>query len=122
MLSAAQLQTYHDNGYLVVEDLIPPATLEQIRSRIAQLTEEASTARGLPSFAQTESTTPGEKAPLRKLNELCPIDPFFREIASSFPISLFNSISLAIPVLNRNASMSSPTFLIVRCIFSNTWR
>src|SRR5439155_4127965 len=83
MLSAAQLQSYRDNGYLIVEDLFPPATLEQIRTRITHLTEEASTARGLPSFAQTESTTPGEKAPLRKLNELCPIDPFFREIASS---------------------------------------
>lgn len=43
-LSDAQIEFYHENGYLVVEDRVPAAVLAAIRDEIARFTEEA---RGL---------------------------------------------------------------------------
>src|SRR5436190_1366543 len=67
-LNAQQREFYDANGYVIVEDLVSPDLLQQLRDRITQLPE--------PGIATA-------KAPLRKLNELCPGDEFFQGVAKS---------------------------------------
>ncbi len=40
-LTAAQKEFYDENGYLVIENRIPPATLDAIRVEIARFEDEA---------------------------------------------------------------------------------
>jgi ectoine hydroxylase-related dioxygenase (phytanoyl-CoA dioxygenase family) len=90
-LTAEQLKTFKEQGYLVVHNLIPPAILEQLRNRISAIVEAASAEKGLPvpgsfQFEPGEeggtATATKKKAPLRKLNELVPEDEFFRSVAT----------------------------------------
>jgi phytanoyl-CoA hydroxylase len=86
-LTADQCKFYEDNGYLVVENIIPRPMLTQLRDRITEIVDAASAARGLPVPAEvTWEPTGGtavanKKAPLRKLSELAPNDEFFRSVA-----------------------------------------
>src|SRR4051794_16790566 len=83
MLNAQQQEFFDANGYVIVEDLISPAVLQQVRDRIKQLTEEAEAGRAEKYNAVAEPGVATAKAPIRKLNELCPGDEFFQSVAKS---------------------------------------
>src|SRR4051794_39860215 len=83
MLTAGQRGFYDGNGYVVVEDLISPDVLQRVRDRITQLTEEAEAGRAEKYNAVIEPGVATAKAPVRKLNELCPGDDFFQSVAKS---------------------------------------
>ena len=86
-LTSAQRQFYQDKGYVVVENLIEPAMLRQLRDRITEIAQAAAQERGVPVPGQvgyepgSATAAPGKKAPLRKLNSLAAHDEFFRSVA-----------------------------------------
>src|SRR5436853_356480 len=85
MLSSQQLAFYENNGYVVVEDLIPAATLKTLRERITEIVEAASEAgnRPLPGIQMMTEGATAKRAPLRKLALLAFNDEFFRSVAAS---------------------------------------
>jgi ectoine hydroxylase-related dioxygenase (phytanoyl-CoA dioxygenase family) len=85
-LTQEQLQTFKDNGYLVVHNLIPKDILAKLRARISEIVDAASAEKGLPTSISIAAepdakSTATRKAPLRKLNELAPNDDFFASVA-----------------------------------------
>ena len=87
-LSQAQLSFYAENGYVVVENLVPPDVLARVRDTITEITEAAEAGRatrpvGTIAEPDTGGGTAVAKAPLRKLNALVPHDPFFHSVAAS---------------------------------------
>jgi ectoine hydroxylase-related dioxygenase (phytanoyl-CoA dioxygenase family) len=85
-LSPEQLAFYEENGYVVVEDIVSPDVLERLRTAISEATEAAQAGRDARYKPAAEDDAGGgvrTVAPLRKLNELVPNDPFFRAVASS---------------------------------------
>src|SRR5262249_12494827 len=88
-LSAAQVQFYQDNGYLVVENLIAPEQLAEMRRVIDEIQEgrvSASSKKFDVNFEQTSASSGGAAVAtipvLRKLSGLAPNDEFFRSVAS----------------------------------------
>jgi len=80
-LTQQQKSFYDTNGYVIVEDVIPPNVLRRIRDRITQLTVEAEAGRAEKYNAVAEPGVATAKVPIRKLNELCPGDEFFQSVA-----------------------------------------
>jgi ectoine hydroxylase-related dioxygenase (phytanoyl-CoA dioxygenase family) len=90
-LSQAQLSCYQENGYVVVDKVLSPDVLARVREAITNVTAEAEAGRA--SRVKDVVIEPGDgaaggsvgvaKAPLRKLSQLVPGDPFFRSVAAS---------------------------------------
>ena len=79
-LTQAQRQFYQDNGYVVVENVIPKDKLLELRRRISEIVDNVTAERGLPVRAELTwepssgptaiaTATATKKAPLRKLSE-----------------------------------------------------
>ena len=85
-LTREQLSFYEENGYLVVMNVVSEDVLARLRTAITEMTEEAQAgrdARFQPATEPGAGVTATQAAPLRKLNELVPHDPFFRSVAAS---------------------------------------
>jgi phytanoyl-CoA hydroxylase len=70
-LTTKHREFYDANGYVVVEDLVPPDVLQTVRDHITALTQEAEAGRAIKGVASAEPDVATAKAPLRKLHELC---------------------------------------------------
>jgi ectoine hydroxylase-related dioxygenase (phytanoyl-CoA dioxygenase family) len=86
-LSNEQLSFYADNGYVVVENIVPPDVLARMRETITEITDAAQAGRAARAGDAVVETDAGgavvAKAPLRKLNSLVPHDAFCRSVAAS---------------------------------------
>ena len=85
-LTAAQTQFYADNGYLVVENVVTPAQLAEMRRVIDEIQEGRVSAASKKFDVNFEPGAGGAavatKPVLRKLSGLAPNDEFFRSVAS----------------------------------------
>jgi phytanoyl-CoA hydroxylase len=90
-LSAEQHQRFENDGYLVVEGLVPSVVLAELRERIDSIQRQAETATQVEGQAGKfnflaesggTATTTVTRA-IRKLSELAPADERFRAVASS---------------------------------------
>ena len=89
-LAAAQKSFFAGNGYLVVENLVTPAQLAEMRRNIDEI-QEGRTAAAAKNFDTNfepgaGGTAVATKPVLRKLSSLAPNDGFFRSIATRVEI------------------------------------
>lgn len=77
-LSPEQHAFYANNGYLVVENVLTPSQLQDLRQRIHEL----ATAPAMAGAARDVEKGAAADAPLRKLAALVPLDDFFKRYAS----------------------------------------
>jgi ectoine hydroxylase-related dioxygenase (phytanoyl-CoA dioxygenase family) len=91
-LSQAQLSSYADQGYLVVENILAPDVLARVRDIISEITDAAQAgraARAASIAAEPDAAGAGgggvavAAAPLRKLNGLVPHDAFCHSVAAN---------------------------------------
>jgi phytanoyl-CoA hydroxylase len=82
-LTAKQRAFYDANGYVVVEDLVPPDVLRTIRGHVEELIHEAEAGHAIKGTATTEADVAVAKAPLRKIFETCHEDELMRSFAKS---------------------------------------
>jgi len=85
-LTAAQKAEYARNGYIVVENLVKPSELAELRRRIDEIQEGRVAAQTVGAQVLYEPGAGGAavaaKPVLRKLSQLATNDEFFRGIAS----------------------------------------
>jgi len=82
-LSDAQIQSYRENGFLLLENVIPEATLAKLRKTIARFVELA---RGVAASNAMFDLAPGhgpEQPRLRRLKDPHRQDAVFNELAQS---------------------------------------
>lgn len=80
-LTQQQLETYNEQGYLVVDNVLPPDVLRTLRERIEQITALAAAGSAAEFSVETELDAK-DAAPLRKLNDVCKRDSTFLAIAA----------------------------------------
>ncbi len=88
VLSEAQQRSYHENGFLAVERVVPPERVAALRARIESLCAEwdGETARRVGAQQEAEiagaNTAERSATSVRKFSELVPHEPDFRAHAS----------------------------------------
>jgi len=98
-LTPEQAAHFAENGYVVVQDVISPETLRDLRARVEDICGDIAKAQaeakarhssgdreGVTFLSEGGGTATATKPALRKLAALAPSDPFFREIAASAKI------------------------------------
>lgn len=81
MLSRAQIDEYHERGFLAIEDVLPGRLIEQARAVVADFVEQS---RGVTEHTAVFDLEPGHtrEAPrVRRLKEPCAIHPVFEQIS-----------------------------------------
>jgi phytanoyl-CoA hydroxylase len=82
--TAKHREFYDANGYVIVEDLVPPDVVRTLRDHVAELCEAAEAGRAIAGVASVEPELKTAKPPLRKLHELClEGDELMRGVAKS---------------------------------------
>ena len=85
-LTPEQLESYHRDGFIIVEDLVSPEFLEALRNRMREYTHEGRSTDGL--FVQVEPRVergelqvdhPGDG--IRKIEKLVEHDDLFQKLA-----------------------------------------
>ena len=74
-----QLHTFWRNGYLVVEDLLDSATMDQLRDEYEVVCREARAKGAFGNFAQRESTE-DEGREVMAINQVCERNLFFNTL------------------------------------------
>jgi phytanoyl-CoA hydroxylase len=85
MLTATQIQSFHQNGYLAVRQVLPPDTLKRLLDTVDQLLEES---RGVTETNEVFDLEPDHTADhprLRRISHPVVVHPLFWEVATCKP-------------------------------------
>ncbi len=87
LLTADDLQFYHSNGYLLVENLIPVELVTQCRSRLVEYTHGSRDKKGMhfqtePRVQRGELKVDHPGDAIRKIDRLVEEDDLFRQLAT----------------------------------------
>lgn len=80
MLTTAQVEAYHQNGFLVVEEVVPPALIAQARAVVEEFVERSRAVTTHDSVYDLEPGHTPEEPRVRRLKEPCAIHPLFDQI------------------------------------------
>ena len=83
MLTASQINSYRQNGYLVLENLIPDELLQRLRQRITHFTVLSAGVESSNEMFDIDSESSDLATRLRRLKDPHKHDPLFWELASS---------------------------------------
>ena len=82
-LSAEQIQSYHDNGYLLREGVVDAPTLDKLRATIDGYLEGSREVGASNSVYDLDKSHSAEQPRVRRLKDPYDLDPVFRELAAS---------------------------------------
>ena len=83
MITPKQVQSYHENGYLVVENLIDAPTVGRIRQVIAGLVDKAKGVTAHNEVYDLEPAHTPENPRVRRIKTPHKVDPIFWEVVKS---------------------------------------
>lgn len=83
MLTQEQIAFYRENGFLVVEDLLPPALIAQAREVVNSFVEQSRAVASHDAVYDLEPGHSSEAPRVRRLKDPCAIHPVFRQLGFS---------------------------------------
>lgn len=83
MLTREQIASYEENGFLVVEDIIPQADIACAREVVNQFVERSRTVTHHDDVYDLEPGHSAEHPRVRRLKDPCSLDPIFQKIGFS---------------------------------------
>lgn len=83
MLTPEQIAAYEKNGFLIVEDVVPPARIQEARAVVEDLVERSRTVTQHDAVYDLEPGHGPDTPRVRRLKDPCALHPVFREIGLS---------------------------------------
>lgn len=77
MLTPDQVGFYRDQGYLLVENMLPPAQLDAMRAKTAELTEKSRAVRATDDVFELEDDHSPERPRLQRIKAPHTVDPVY---------------------------------------------
>lgn len=79
ILTTAQVRQYHEEGYVIVEDVVPDASLRRMKSVLAELVEKSRAVAAHDDVYDLESGHKADDPRVRRIKKPHEVDPVFRE-------------------------------------------
>lgn len=109
MLSREQTEFYNDNGYLLVEDAVTPAQLEQLRTITSELIDQSRTLKTSDERFDLDDGHSAERPRLTRIKLPHKLDPYYWEVLQNSRMTdvlrdiLGNNVMLQTAKLNTKA-------------------
>lgn len=86
MLTRDQIASYEENGFLVIEDILPQSDIARARQVVAEFVERSRAVTQHDSVYDLEPGHSAEQPRVRRLKDPCSLDPIFSQIGFAGPV------------------------------------